>query len=811
MSIRRILAVALALLAGAACSGSKTTSVPSQPLAVTVSAATVMADGTKTVTVHVANAAAGAVALTTTRGTFQEGTRTTAVQGPASDAVLTTCDATLDASCQGTATITATDAALRTASAQVSFLGAEVCNNGVDDNGDGLVDCQDSACDSKACVTAGGVAGTCQALTCVAPVCAPTASSETNCQDGLDNDCNGTIDCLDSACDGQACKAGSPTFRCQSQKCVDMGSGYGLSITPARARIPADGKASTLVTLSVSKSGSAAANATVNLSTTLGTLSAPSVQTDSTGKATVLLTSDENGGIATITGTVAQAPLVSMTATVAMPLLGSITVVPVTAPVLGAKYSGFNEQIPISVLLLDTNQQPYPDGLAVRFEHQQLGGSEISKPFTADTSTCTAATHCLGYLGATASTKTGKADSDGLAAVNLYSGTVAGPVAIKVTATAGGLQRSYVIQNLAVVGAKASGAQVSIDCTPKNLPALMDTNCTQTFYAKQDVTCTAYFADRFGNVLGVPTLATFRSEAGAAGQPVTTTAYDPSKGTDQTSTLGFAKNTVLVGGYGLPLDVEPFTGEPSHALAAPDACGVSTRNPRDGLVTILVAVKGEEGFVDLNGNGIWDQGEPFVDQGEPYLDENDNGVHDANEPYIDVNGNGLYDGPNGKWDADTTIWAETRVLYTGLPDLGVSTWSAATFSVAASPATSKLVSATLLDPNLNILTSGASFAVSSVMQNASATIVNGPITFVDSLGMGFSQLYCSTEAPTTLAGCSATCQTSPCYRVSTVSGFSTGDVIPVLVTGAKAGGETVDLKITVDGIYEFFPLNGTVN
>ena len=47
-------------------------------------------------------------------------------------------------------------------------------------------------------------------------------------------------------------------------------------------------------------------------------------------------------------------------------------------------------------------------------------------------------------------------------------------------------------------------------------------------------------------------------------------------------------------------------------------------------------------------------------------DVNDDGVWQPGEPFIDVNMNGLYDGPNGKWDADTVIWAETRILYSGI-------------------------------------------------------------------------------------------------------------------------------------------------
>ena len=92
-----------------------------------------------------------------------------------------------------------------------------------------------------------------------------------------------------------------------------------------------------------------------------------------------------------------------------------------------------------------------------------------------------------------------------------------------------------------------------------------------------------------------------------------------------------------------------------------------TRNPRDGLVTLIAYARGEEFFHDDNGNGIWDSGEAYYDQGEPYVDANDNGVRDYDELYVDVDEDGSWDPPNNKYDPDTTIWTFTHVLYSGFP------------------------------------------------------------------------------------------------------------------------------------------------
>ena len=62
----------------------------------------------------------------------------------------------------------------------------EVCNNGLDDNGDGLVDCADEACASDdGCLGA-------------EPGCEPRIEY---CEDEFDNNGDGNTDCADLCCD----------------------------------------------------------------------------------------------------------------------------------------------------------------------------------------------------------------------------------------------------------------------------------------------------------------------------------------------------------------------------------------------------------------------------------------------------------------------------------------------------------------------------------------------------------------------------------------------------------------------------------
>ena len=64
----------------------------------------------------------------------------------------------------------------------------------------------------------------------------------------------------------------------------------------------------------------------------------------------------------------------------------------------------------------------------------------------------------------------------------------------------------------------------------------------------------------------------------------------------------------------------------------------SSPRPGDGRVTVLAYAIGEESFVDLNGNNVWDAGEPFQDLGDIVKDSQDDGIFDpANDEYVSLN------------------------------------------------------------------------------------------------------------------------------------------------------------------------------
>jgi hypothetical protein len=122
--------------------------------------------------------------------------------------------------------------------------------------------------------------------------------------------------------------------------------------------------------------------------------------------------------------------------------------------------------------------------------------------------------------------------------------------------------------------------------------------------------------------------------------------------------------------FTLPRDVDPISAETMRNLVDFDETGRSV-NPRDGMVTILAVVRGHEAYADVNDNGKYDAGEPFLDEGEPFLDIDDDGIYDPtiDPPHCcDSNENGHVDGPNGKFDKNVWIGRMTHILWSGPVD-----------------------------------------------------------------------------------------------------------------------------------------------
>jgi hypothetical protein len=361
-------------------------------------------------------------------------------------------------------------------------------------------------------------------------------------------------------------------------------------------------------------------------------------------------------------------------------------------------------------------------------------------------------------------------------------------------------------------GTVPNGGHVSLDCTPWSVPAFTDHDCLYSHLQDPEtVPCVLKLADRNGVVIGVETAVSFMSEAGAISPVAFSPAYPASP-----EALGHAVGYLEVYGAPLPPDVAPLPGELS--LTNDFGCGPRVANPRDGYVTVIAWVRGEEGFVDANQNGAYDAGEPFVDEGEPYVDANDNGRWNAGEWFLDVNGDGAYTGPNGVWDADSVIWSQTRVVYTGLPRIGLSDMGGSMppllepaplpFSVRAGPPpTTSLYQLFFRDPLLN--PPGAEYTLTAAFGNVTAVMSpSQPATPFRQPPEQFRLLYC--DAPEFPATCQdgpveSGCRTAPCYVVPEVglcataacSGFTYGEYATLGITGQRVGPDTVWVSATV--------------
>ena len=375
----------------------------------------------------------------------------------------------------------------------------------------------------------------------------------------------------------------------------------------------------------------------------------------------------------------------------------------VACTIMGVQHSGFNEQAQVSFKVVDAQNNPVP-GMLVTFA--------IPSPPQGTQVTASATT-----------------DAQGIAVATVTSGPAIGSFIVNASVSTPSGVLTTPSPTIGIRGAIPVNKGFTFSCRRVNLnafdapvpPNLLTTQCDLTL------------VDRYGNRVGTGTSVNFKTEAGTLPNSVATQAYvaggannSEGQATVQFSTAG-----------NLPEDVAPLpalVGQyPNDRKLEPSwADGLITRNPRDGMVTLLAYVQGEEYFGDTNANGKWDSGEQFHDQGEPFVDADDSGAWNAGEVYLDVNGNNAWDGPNGVWDATATVWAEARILYTDKATAGNSFISPSNFGTLAAGATQNF-SAYFLDFNKNY--------VSALTPTTLALAFTSPRTLTTAVTQGFVDDY----------------------------------------------------------------------
>ncbi|MGD8827109.1 MAG: hypothetical protein PVG21_00295, partial [Gammaproteobacteria bacterium] len=200
--------------------------------------------------------------------------------------------------------------------------------------------------------------------------------------------------------------------------------------------------------------------------------------------------------------------------------------------------------------------------------------------------------------GIVISPTTATSDANGRVQTVVQSGTVA--TSVRVTATAVGTSPTISTQSdqLTVTTGIADEDSFSLSAETLNPEAFNYDGVTDKV--------TVYVADRFNNPVPDGTAVTFTTEGGSIGSQCTTVA---------------------------------------------GTCSVDwvSQNPRpsNGRATVLATAIGEESFVDVNGNGVFDDGDSFTDLPEAYRDDNEDGSRQSAEPFVDFNSNGNYDGADG--------------------------------------------------------------------------------------------------------------------------------------------------------------------
>ncbi len=317
---------------------------------------------------------------------------------------------------------------------------------------------------------------------------------------------------------------------------------------------------------------------------------------------------------------------------------------------------------------------------------------------------------------------------------NVQSSISIGAITVKAVVIPGELQT--VSSTIGIRGAKPSNLGFQLKCGRVNLEAFATADPTSPL--QLSTKCDVQLNDRYNNPIGTGTAVRLLAESGSISASVNTQAYQPGGGNTEGSGSADFKTAGAI-----PKSVAPFEAdatqfplkrerEPRTQLNSgqPAIFG----NPRNGLVTLIAFVRGEEHFSDDNNNGKRDANEQFYDQGEPFVDNNDNNTWDTGEAYIDeAPQDGQWNGPNGIWDNDITIWTVTHILYTGFANPGLAFIEPNTFNVAKG--TSSLHNVFTPDFNYNRVAPGSAVSVRKTGTKGSVAL-EGDGTLLDGYGFG---------------------------------------------------------------------------
>ncbi|MDM8558901.1 Ig-like domain-containing protein [Candidatus Parabeggiatoa sp. HSG14] len=380
----------------------------------------------------------------------------------------------------------------------------------------------------------------------------------------------------------------------------------------------------------------------VNFTTTIGIITKSELTTN--GIAEAYFNPNMQAGSATITATSGQLAD-SITIKIQPGDAGTIEISKIEPAIIGITGSGVVQSATIDFLIKDKLGNPVSDDTPVDFSlgKTTLGGGETIMTQSES--------------GKTANGKT----KNGLVSVILNSGRVAGTIDVIATVkkTINTKETISTVARVTIVGGLPDADHLSLAAEFLNIAGGV------TFGLEDEIT--AYVGDRFGNIVPDNTAVSFITEGGMIGTSIGGGAF--------TTTTKLGQATAILQSAS---PTTPFLGGvPTSRFSGYECSGEYTLHTSEpillcsnpGLVTIVAFTTGSESFADLNGNGLYDFGEPFDDLSEPYIDGNDNGIFEGEELYIDVNGNGRFDKGNNQFDGpggrfqNTTIWSSMQILF----------------------------------------------------------------------------------------------------------------------------------------------------
>jgi hypothetical protein len=195
----------------------------------------------------------------------------------------------------------------------------------------------------------------------------------------------------------------------------------------------------------------------------------------------------------------------------------------------------------------------------------------------------------------------------------------------QIVVNAGGLPTGAVVNAVLVANpvVKASSDTLSVSSgrvTPDTMSISAYSPIVEGFNLDNVSTeLTVIVADRLGNPIPEGTVVNFVTSHGLIGTFVNATTTTIVTNTP-TGTATTVTTSVITDARG------------SCTVSAASLCRVLLKSagvrPTNGKVTVLAYTDGEENYKDLNGNNLWDIGEPFTDMGMAYLDSNGNFVYD---------------------------------------------------------------------------------------------------------------------------------------------------------------------------------------